>query len=88
MFQKNALNHFLVHFSAKKTVSEVLKTCYFPYSAFWSTGQWGGGGGGGALIFLSGYATEKHNDCCPTRQHLPLIALFEVLYNSRKIILP
>ena len=24
----------------KKTVSDVLKTWYFPYSAFWSTGQW------------------------------------------------
>ena len=24
----------------------MLKTWYFPYSAFWSAGQWGGGGGG------------------------------------------
>ena len=30
---KDALNHFLVH-SRQKTVSEVLKTRYFPYSAF------------------------------------------------------
>ena len=32
-----AVNHFLVHSSPKNT--EVLKTWYFPYSAFWSTGQ-------------------------------------------------
>ena len=41
---KSALNLFLVHSSAKKTVSKVLKTWYFFYSAFWSTGQWGVGG--------------------------------------------
>ena len=27
----------------QKRVLEVLKTWYFPYSAFWSAGQWGGG---------------------------------------------
>ena len=27
----------------KKTVSEVLKTWYFRYSAFWPTGKWQGG---------------------------------------------
>ena len=27
---------------AQKTVLDVLKTGYFSYSAFWSTGQWGG----------------------------------------------
>ena len=42
---KDALNYFLVHSSAKKTVSEVLKTRYFSYSVVWSTSQWGGGGG-------------------------------------------
>ena len=26
----------------QKRVLEVLKTWYFPYSAFWSAGQWGG----------------------------------------------
>ena len=28
-------------FQRKKTVSKELKTWYFPYSAFWLTGQWG-----------------------------------------------
>ena len=36
MFQK------MLHFRAK-TVSEVLKTWYFPFSAFWSTGHGRGG---------------------------------------------
>ena len=31
--------------SLQKTGSEVLKTWYFLYCAFWSTDQWGGGGG-------------------------------------------
>ena len=45
-------------------------------------------GGGGAIASLSGYTTGKHNDCCPTRQHSHFNALFEVFYNSGKIILP
>ena len=31
---------FFESIPAQKTVSDVLKTWYFPYSAFWSTGQW------------------------------------------------
>ena len=68
-------------FQCKKTVSKVLKTWYFHYSAFWSTGQLG------RKRLNPGYAFEKHNDCCPLRQHSHLIALFEVFYNSGKIIL-
>ena len=41
-----ALNNFGVHITAKASV-EVLKTWYFSYCAFWSTGQWGG------VIFLA-----------------------------------
>ena len=37
---KVALNNFGVHITAKASV-EVLKTWYFSYCAFWSTGQWG-----------------------------------------------
>ena len=44
MFQKDVLNHFFSPFQRKNTVSEELKTWYFPYSAFWLTGRWGGGG--------------------------------------------
>ena len=66
----------------QKTVSKVLKTWYFHYSAFWSTDQLG------RKRLNPGYAFEKHNDCCPLRQHSHLIALFEVFYNSGKIILP
>ena len=36
----------------QKRVLEVLKTWYFPYSAFWSAGQWGG-----AIARPPGYAT-------------------------------
>ena len=39
---KDSLNHFLVYFSAKNNL-KVLKTWYFPYSAFRSTGLCGGG---------------------------------------------
>ena len=41
---KYALNHFLNSIPDQKTVSEVLKTWYFPHSAFCSAGQWGGRG--------------------------------------------
>ena len=44
-------------FQCKKSVSEVLKTWYFPYSAFWLASQLGGG-----TAFFPGYATEKHKD--------------------------
>ena len=53
---KDALNHFLVHSSAK-AVSEVLKTWYFSYSAFWSTGH---GRGGGYSTRPSGNATVQY----------------------------
>ena len=39
---KYALNQFLNSIPDQKTVSEVLKTWYFPHSAFCSAGQWGG----------------------------------------------
>ena len=41
-------------FQRKKTVSKELKTWYFPYSAFWLTGQWGGY----SPHFPNGYATD------------------------------
>ena len=36
-----ALNNFK-SYPVQKRVLEVLKTWYFPYSAFWLAGQWGG----------------------------------------------
>ena len=41
---KDALNHFLVHTSAKKDSLRSAKNVLFSLFAFWSTGQWGGGG--------------------------------------------
>ena len=38
----------------QKRVLEVLKTCYFSYSAFWSAGQWG------AIAPPPGYATAYY----------------------------
>ena len=38
---KDVLNHYFNPFPEHKTVSKVLKTWYFFYSAFWSTCQWG-----------------------------------------------
>ena len=48
------LIHFLNLFQCKKTASEVLKTCYFPYSVFWSADQWE------FEPRLPGYATESN----------------------------
>ena len=63
----------------KKTVSDVLKMWYFPYSAFWSTGQWGG------ISLPSDYPTAAKCfaffDSCllplgsRSRRHLPRLRL-------------
>ena len=38
---KTCLKYFFSTFQCKKLVSEMLKTWYFPYSAFGPTSQWG-----------------------------------------------
>ena len=39
---KRCFKSLLSQFQRKKTVSKELKTWYFPNSAFWLTGHWGG----------------------------------------------
>ena len=67
----------------KKTVSEGLKRGVFLILQFGPHSN-----GGGLSPPPPRYATEKHNKCCPIRQHSHLTALFEVFYNFGKIILP
>ena len=56
-----ALNHFLVQSSAKESLRSA-KTLYFPYSTFWSAGQWGGGGAIASPAPPPGYATVQGID--------------------------
>ena len=51
---KTCFKPFFESISVQNTVSQALKTWYFPYSAFSSAGQWGGGG-----FSPPGYATGE-----------------------------
>ena len=53
---KRCFKSLFSSFQCKKSVLKVLKTRYFSYSAFLSTGQWGWGGGYGS----PGYATVSN----------------------------
>ena len=57
MFQKSALIHVVVHSRDKKTFSEMLKTWYCFYSAFWLTGQ----GGYSPPGYATGWLYKYHN---------------------------
>ena len=84
MLSEDTLNHRLVNSSAKNSLRSAKNEVFF---LFWILVH-RSNGAEGAIAFLFVYATEKYNDCCPIRQRSHLIALFEVFYNSEKIILP